>query len=130
MPRFVVLHHLVGTQLERTERNHFDWMFEVDGALRTFATTVIDSLDQSLEVDAQPLDDHRIDYLDFEGEIAGNRGYVRRVIAGTYVPLPHSDHTFAARLAWRSDHGERIARVEFYRSFTDSCFSWRLLFSS
>jgi hypothetical protein len=73
-------------------------MLECDGVLRTwsleelprwwqvFANRKYGILDISFAawnfVRAYPLGDHRIAYLDYEGPVSGDRGYVRRLDAG------------------------------------------------
>jgi hypothetical protein len=61
---------------------HYDLMFEVGSALRTWR------LDQPPQR-GQPLNavrsfDHRLLYLDYEGPVSGDRGHVKRWDAGTY----------------------------------------------
>jgi hypothetical protein len=104
-------------------------MFVVDDVLRTFATEVIDSLDAPFEVEAIGLADHRIEYLDYEGEISGRRGQVRRLIGGSYIPNRMNDREFSAQLTWTTDQGEQSAKVAFYRSFDDSPDRWSLRFT-
>ncbi len=119
MNRFVVLQHEVaGSQLQRTPQTHFDWMFEAGGSLRSFATEVIDSFERLIDVDAQLLSDHRIEYLDFEGTVSGDRGRVRRVISGTYVSSRSSDDRFEAVISWIESEQQRSAQLTVYRSFT------------
>ena len=74
--RFVILYHT------GVESPHFDFMFEMEeGALLTtfrcpsWPPVVGDVLEELAE--------HRRAYLDYEGQISGNRGEVRRVDAGT-----------------------------------------------
>ena len=66
--RFVVLFHDGGVRSDGCTEPHFDWMFEWDGQLRTWATPVIsfESRDEPIAVSCQPLPNHRIDYLDYE----------------------------------------------------------------
>ena len=86
MPRFVVLHHTPGSRPARDQHAaHFDWMFEVDGVLRTWATPEIAAFDLAVETTATRLGDHRLEYLTYEGEISGDRGTVKQVISGTYT---------------------------------------------
>ena len=142
--RFVVLHHTVGESLERTSESHFDWMFEQQGSLRTFATQIIASLESSTwgsesespaavaEMDAQPLPHHRREYLDFEGEISAGRGRVRRVIAGTFECHQDNENEFIARIAWHHQGDLQQAEAAFYRNlsdglrFSDNREAWRL----
>lgn len=77
MPRFVLLEH-------RWNGVHWDLMFEVGDVLRTWA---IDApIVPGADLPARALGDHRRVYLEYEGEISGNRGTVRRVDQGRYTP--------------------------------------------
>ena len=131
-PRFVVLYHRVGPQLGRTSRSHFDWMFQLDRTLRTWATSPIDSLDRSIEVGAQSLADHRLKYLDHEGAIAGDRGCVERVISGTFELCENAVGCFSAQLAWQETGAvTRRARLSIQRNRPEEAgseaeASWRL----
>ncbi len=80
MPRFVVLLHRTPPGYPRG--THFDLMLEHDGTLRTWALSELPAAGQT--VDGEALADHRLEYLSFEGELAGGRGAVCRVDAGTY----------------------------------------------
>ena len=97
MPRFVVLRHSLPTESERP--THWDWMFETNGALETWATEPLelpmDNIDELLltrpySVRAQRLQDHRLAYLDYEGPVSENRGSVARILQGTYSCLDQS----------------------------------------
>jgi DNA polymerase Ligase (LigD) len=81
MPRFVLLEH---------EWNgvHWDFMLETGEVLRTWA---IDApIVSGRDLPARALGDHRRAYLEYEGEISGGRGRVRRLDAGTYRVLDWS----------------------------------------
>ncbi len=92
-------------------------MFEIDGVLRTWATEPITSFDDPLERAATKLPDHRLHYLDFEGEISENRGSVHRVLAGTITSVEDSSRRFAANITWLDASGQTLSRrVEFYCS--------------
>lgn len=97
--RFVVLHHVPGAGFDRTDHEHFDWMFESDDGLRTWATTVCDFDHCDLELRGRSLPPHRIAYLDYEGPVSGDRGTVRRVLSGTYTITDDGDDRFAANLS-------------------------------
>ena len=59
-------------------------MLETDSALLTWSIPPQCSLGISFVCPATPLPDHRKHYLDYEGEVPGNRGTVSRIDAGTY----------------------------------------------
>ena len=131
MPRFVVLHHQVDRGLKRTERCHFDWMFEIDEVLVTWSTEPIEFDSREITVRAERLADHRLAYLDFEGEISGGRGTVSRVVAGTFqFAIPDRAETasdgLCAQLVW-SDR-DRVSHHRTVRIDRDdeSVGSWRL----
>jgi hypothetical protein len=78
MPRFALLeHHWDGV--------HWDLLLDIGDALRTWA---IDApIAAGMTLPARALGDHRRVYLEYEGTIAGDRGWVRRVDQGVYEPL-------------------------------------------
>jgi DNA polymerase ligase (LigD)-like protein len=100
MPRFVLLYH--DCPPSGPIASHWDFMLETGEVLRTWRLdrlpaqweavhqrtaakfrdcppTVKDDL-----VAATPLGDHRLAYLDYEGEVSGGRGHVTRVSTGSY----------------------------------------------
>jgi len=101
-PKFVVLRHNVGAKLDRTSESHFDWMFEIEGLLWTWATAPFERFDQSIETDCYRLADHRIDYLEYEGDLSGERGSVCRVLSGNFEVIENHADRFVAQLAWGS----------------------------
>jgi hypothetical protein len=78
MYRFVILHHQSPTQ------DHWDVMLESDSALTTWSIPPQCPKGTSFTCPANWLPDHRKHYLDYEGEVSGNRGTVFRIDAGTY----------------------------------------------
>jgi hypothetical protein len=78
MPRFVVLEH-------DWNGVHWDFMLECGEVLRTWAVDV--PIVAGKECRARALSDHRLVYLDYEGELTGQRGRVRRVDGGLYHAL-------------------------------------------
>ena len=79
MPRFVLQHHVFAPDDE-----HWDLMFEVGAVLRTWSlASPLDDPSQ-LPTCARQLGDHRIDYLEYEGQVSGDRGRVEIHDRGTY----------------------------------------------
>jgi DNA polymerase ligase (LigD)-like protein len=94
MPRFVVLVHETPATYDRG--THLDLMLEFSGVLRTW---VLDRLPADGEtVTAERLSNHRLAYLDYEGEIAGQRGRVGRVDAGEYDLIDDSPAKLQVRI--------------------------------
>ena len=103
--RFVVLFHQVpasGSEEFQHRSSHWDLMIESGDALETWA--LAEELLPGKTVSAQRLPSHRLAYLTYEGAISGDRGSVKRVVAG-YVegslPTDFSAKCFSIRL--RSD---------------------------
>ena len=115
MPRFVVLFHAMPQPGKRD--SHWDFMLENDGVLRTWALDI--EPDRVDEQRASQLADHRLAYLDYEGEVSGGRGAVARWDAGNYTTCDESDGRLLVDL-----QGQRLAgRVELTR--TDDAQLWR-----
>jgi hypothetical protein len=75
MPRFALLeHHWDGI--------HWDLLLEAGAALRTWAIDA--AIVPGVALPARALGDHRRIYLDYEGAVSGDRGWVRRVDGGLY----------------------------------------------
>jgi len=81
LTRFVILHHL------SSAGEHWDVMLETDSALATWSIPPQEPVGASFTCSATRLPNHRKDYLEYEGEISGNRGTVSRVSSGTYEQL-------------------------------------------
>ena len=75
MPRFVILTH-------DHPFLHWDFMLEDGNILRTWRLDA--EPDNALGVSAEPLPEHRRQYLDYEGPVGGDRGTVRRWDVGRY----------------------------------------------
>lgn len=92
--RFVVLLHEVPEKSDRA--THYDLMLEMGDVLWTWA---IEELPKAgLILSALRLNDHRKDYLDYEGEISGNRGRVTRMMSGTFRILRNENPNAIAAL--------------------------------
>jgi hypothetical protein len=110
--RFVVLWHQTPPNYPR--RDHWDFMLEVDGMLRTWALEAEPSPGQPIQAEA--ISDHRIEYLTYEGPISGGRGCVARWDAGTYETLEQSGSLWRVRLTGAKLHGEvRLEQIEAQR---------------
>jgi hypothetical protein len=75
MPRYVILEHDHPTL-------HWDLMLECGDVLKTWRLAAAPARGQS--VGAEPINDHRRQYLDYEGPVSGNRGQVKRWDWGDY----------------------------------------------
>lgn len=112
MPRFVLLHHECPPHYERP--SHWDLMLEEGDALRTWALVELPSSwrgdgsgppGPGNSVAAEPLLDHRLAYLDYEGPIEGDRGYVTRHDAGTFETLAQTPDGWTLALSGKLCHG-------------------------
>ena len=82
--RFVVLFHKFPPEHQRA--NHWDLMLEADGTLLTWALD--EMLQPGKSIEATRLNDHRADYLEYEGPVSGSRGSVSRVLSGNFLWMP------------------------------------------
>ncbi|MFN7182188.1 MAG: DNA polymerase ligase N-terminal domain-containing protein [Planctomycetota bacterium] len=87
--RFVIQQHFLSS-----DKYHFDLMFEENNVLRTFQIDRIDNLLEGVKVLGKNIQDHRLIYLDYEGEISGNRGYVKIFDKGYYQVNKKTDNLF------------------------------------
>ena len=72
-------------------------MLEQDGQLMTWALPVL--AEPGITITATRLPDHRMDYLEYEGDISGDRGSVSRIIDGNY--------------GWKNGFENQVANLEF-----------------
>jgi len=102
MPRrFVILEH-------NHPFLHWDLLLEEGCSARTWRLLRRPCLGEPIAT--EPLPDHRLMYLDYEGVVSGDRGRVKRFGSGTYEPIADQDQpdvsVFAlsdndfAKLAW------------------------------
>lgn len=102
MPRFVILDH-------DHPFPHRDLMLEADGRLRTWRLVGDPLSDRPIA--AEPLGDHRIDYLDYEGPVSGGRGSVSRWDGGEYKIAAESPIEIALELTGMKCRGSfRLSR--------------------
>jgi hypothetical protein len=86
MPKFVVQQHF------RDEEDwHFDLMFEGSRGLVTFSSPVPPDDAAALPSTVRHLGDHRLAYLEHEGEISGGRGWCKIHDRGTFEWLEPKD---------------------------------------
>ena len=76
--RFVVLCH------EGVGEKHFDIMFETTRGSK-LATWRSGQWPLTNGTIVQPLADHRAEYLEYEGQVSGGRGFVKRVTEGRHL---------------------------------------------
>ncbi len=126
--RFVVLRHVIGPASTgpslRHGPVHLDWMFEKGSSLLTWSTPDIADLSLAAEIDAIKLPDHRIVYLDKQGDVAGGRGTVQRIAGGQLSNVQMNENTFSADLTWQQPtESDLMSRIRIHRI---SDVSWRL----
>jgi hypothetical protein len=117
MPRFVLLEHC-------WNEVHWDLMLEVEpgGPLRTWAIDA--EVVAGKELPARGLADHRSVYLDYEGEVSGGRGTVRRVDGGEYDRLTWTPDHVRVRLFGTQLAGLAVLRRAVAGEKDDSSSSW------
>jgi len=117
-PRFVVQRH-------RARRLHYDLRLEVDGVLVSWAVPKGPTLDPAVRTLAVHVEDHPLEYREFEGVIPGGQYGSGDVIVwdrGTYTPHATDDPARAiAEGELHVDlHGEKLAgRFVFVRTRPD-----------
>jgi hypothetical protein len=116
MPRYVILRH------ETPHRVHFDFMLELDGALKTWSLP--EPPRPGAAIECQALADHRLMYLDYEGPISGGRGTVARWDHGTCTIQSQSDEQWAIELV-----GDRLVGKATLRRDRDAPDRWKLSFA-
>ena len=95
MPKFVILRH----EMPAGPRAgvHFDLMLEQGAVLRTWA--LAEEPSALTEIAAEALGEHRLAYLEYEGPVAGNRGFVSRWDGGQYECQTESADEIVVRSA-------------------------------
>lgn len=123
MPRYVILLHEISRNqtLGGARGTHYDLMLEHNGVLRTWAISDEPAGDRRCL--AEQLSDHRIDYLDYEGPVSGNRGNVTRWEVGRYRLVSESDNRLEIQL--EGSNGRRDVTL----SRDDNSHFWMVSFS-
>jgi hypothetical protein len=109
--RFVLLEH-------RWVGVHWDFMLEHGDTLRTWA--IDEPIVADVDLPARALPDHRRIYLDYEGELSGNRGTVRRVDQGVYTALIWEE----GRVRVRLEGTQLVGEVEICQVCSPEGVSW------
>ena len=91
MPRFAVLRH------DSPRGLHWDLLLEMGPVLKTWALSQPPESGKELTCEALP--DHRLDYLEYEGPLSGDRGTVGRWDYGAYEILRQSESQLVVELA-------------------------------
>lgn len=102
MPRFVVLYHEMPPDHSRA--SHYDLMLESGKLLRTWA--ISDPPNVAGTISAELLNDHRQEYLAYEGEVSGGRGVVTRWDEGEYSTKEETRDTMSFVLKGAQLRGE------------------------
>jgi len=125
MPRFVVQQHF-----RQADDWHYDLMLERGDALVTFSSGVPPEDTKRLPTLVHHLGDHRLAYLELEGEITNNRGWCQIYDRGTFEwILPRNPahvetvDEVRVKLAGEKAKGEYILR----RDGKAGADYWRLL---
>jgi hypothetical protein len=96
MPRYALLHH-------DHPAPHFDLLLEAGPVAWTWRLASLPV--SGAEVPAERIADHRLLYLDYEGEVSGGRGSVRREDGGDYVWMYQSPGRVVVQLQGARFHG-------------------------
>lgn len=122
MPRFVVLRH--DPPRGGTRPLHWDFMLESGGVLRTWALDRPPDEDAGVERFADALADHRIAYLEFEGEVSGGRGSVTRWDCGDYNAISWQANQIIVDL-----QGSRLHGRAYFNQIDSPSQRWRFTIS-
>src|SRR4051794_18608346 len=93
MPRFVILAHDYPVL-------HWDLFLEVGPVLRSWR--LAQPLANHVRVSVEPVPDHRLDYLDYEGPVSGGRGSVSRVESGEFTWIREDPDDLVVHLVGRT----------------------------
>jgi hypothetical protein len=97
MPRFVILTH-------DHPFLHWDLMLEKEAALRTWR--LLNTPGGPGGIEAEPLPEHRLAYLDYEGPVSGNRGTVVAFDRGEYAIIDETGDSITVSLRGEKLQGQ------------------------
>lgn len=86
--------------------NHIDWMMAQDGSgekgeLMTFRLeSRLDKVQIGHSILAERIANHRWAYLEYEGQISGNRGIVSRVMEGVITSQKRDESGWRVEICW------------------------------
>ena len=117
MPNYAVLCH------DSPRGLHWDLLLEVGDALWTWALP--EPPRAGVEMTCEPLPDHRLAYLNYQGPVAGNRGTVTRWDRGTYRVRRQSATELVVEL-----NGEKLNGRAALEQSPDEPDQWRFSFAA
>jgi hypothetical protein len=104
--RFVILHH------RAPQGEHWDLMIQRGEVLATWQLLADPRLEESWPIPVRRIQDHRLDYLTYEGPLSGGRGEVARIDEGECSWPDDSRPCEELQIAGRIlDGGFRMAQV-------------------
>ncbi len=98
-------------------------MFEQGKVLLTWAVEQLPSTAEA--VTAERLPDHRLHYLDYEGEVSENRGNVKRVDSGYFDWVSQTPERYEARISGQELRGTLVIEQD-----ASDSHRWRVALSS
>jgi len=113
MNRFVILEH-------DFPELHWDFMLEVGSVLKTWRLPR-NPLEHSRNPHSEIIEDHRLVYLDYEGEVSGDRGSVKRIDWGKYRQITKSPTKWELTLKGKTLRG-RLTLIPKENEFWDFDF--------
>ena len=126
---FVLLEHDARAPAERgraagPDEVHWDLLIELPGQERLATWRLLDNpIGGPAEIGAERIGDHRRTYLEYEGEISGGRGGVRRLDRGMSTLVGRAGDVFVIELAGahlrgRFEIGSSEGKVKWFRPAT------------
>ena len=97
MTRYVILRH--DTPHGYSRPLHWDFLLETGPQLRAWALAEEPQVGRTIA--AEPLPNHRLAYLDYEGPVSDNRGEVSQWDAGTFQWQQVTEHAVVVELTGR-----------------------------